>query len=328
MSVRWGFLGAGMIAQKALAPAVHAADGAVLQAVAARSLERAAGLEPTGSVYGDYAALLDDPDVDAVYIALANDAHVPWAVRALEAGKHVLCEKPLGLDAAQTEQAYAASEKAGRLLVEASWYRWHPRTQRSSSLVASGAIGEVRSVETAFCFTGVAEGNYRLDPAMGGGALYDVGHYALSGALWALGDPEAEVSVLSATARWSGDAHGEGVDLVTDARLAAGHASGQVSCGIDAPDRQALRVAGSEGSVEHVQDAFMSWHAPSSLRIVDSSGEHVEEFAPVDPYRRMVEAVSRRVEGDADAWVLPAAESVELARLMDAVREASRGERS
>ncbi|MGN6331647.1 MAG: Gfo/Idh/MocA family protein [Motilibacteraceae bacterium] len=325
MSVRWGFLGAGMIAQKALAPAVHAADGAVLQAVAARSLDRAAGLEPAGSVYGDYAALLDDPDVDAVYIALANDAHVPWAVRALEAGKHVLCEKPLALDAAQTEEAYAASEKAGRLLVEASWYRWHPRTQRSSSLVSSGAIGEVRSVQTAFCFTGVAEGNYRLDPAMGGGALYDVGHYALSGALWALGE---SASVVSATARWSGASHGEGVDLVTDAQLAAGPASGEVSCGIDAPDRQALRVSGSAGSVEHVQDAFMSWHAPSSLRLVDGAGEHVEEFAPVDPYRLMVEAVSRRIEGDADAWLLPASESIALARLMDAVREASRGERS
>ena len=122
--VRWGFLGAGGIARTALAPAVAAASGAVLHAVAARDPARAAALGPVRA-YGDYAALLADDDVDAVYVALHNDAHLPWTLAALAAGKHVLCEKPLGLSAAEVDQMAAAA--GDRLVVEASWYRWHPR---------------------------------------------------------------------------------------------------------------------------------------------------------------------------------------------------------
>lgn len=124
-SVGFGFLGAGMIATTALSPAVHAADGAHLQAVAARDIDRARSLEPAGKAYDDYSAVLADDTVDVVYIALANDAHERWTLAALEAGKHVLCEKPLGLDVAQVRRMTDAAAAADRLLVEAFWYRWH-----------------------------------------------------------------------------------------------------------------------------------------------------------------------------------------------------------
>jgi len=139
VTVRWGFLGAGFIATHALAPAVHAADGATLQAVAARDLDRANRLSPAGNVFDSYDALLRDDDVDAVYISLTNDVHAHWAIAAMRAGKHVLCEKPLAMNAMQVREMTAVAEETGLLLVEASWYRWHPRVRRAQKELAAGA---------------------------------------------------------------------------------------------------------------------------------------------------------------------------------------------
>ena len=134
--VRWGFLGAGFVASRGLAPAVHDATGAVLQVVAAREATRAALLEPVRAV-DSYAAVCEADDVDVVYLSLPNDDHLPWVLTALGAGKHVLCEKPLGLDAAQVVDMMDAAQRAGTVLVEASWNRWHPRTRRVEALLGS-----------------------------------------------------------------------------------------------------------------------------------------------------------------------------------------------
>ncbi|HLY31357.1 MAG TPA: Gfo/Idh/MocA family oxidoreductase, partial [Ktedonobacterales bacterium] len=115
--VRWGFLGAGYIARTALAPAVHAASGAVLQAVAARDIDRARALRPVGAAYSAYEEVLADPDVDAVYLSLTNEAHAPWSIAAMQAGKHVLCEKPLAMSAAEVDAMSAVAASSGRLLV-------------------------------------------------------------------------------------------------------------------------------------------------------------------------------------------------------------------
>src|SRR4051794_3004181 len=179
--VRFGFLGAGRIAHRALGPAVHAARGAQLQAVAARDAARGQTLQPAGQVYTDYAELLADPAVEAVYISLTNDNHRPWTLAALAAGKHVLCEKPLGLDRAEVVEMVDAAVAADRLLVEAFWYRWHPRTRRLEQLVTSGALGPIVGLETEFSYHGSdhTPGEFRLDPKLGGGGLYDVGCYAI-----------------------------------------------------------------------------------------------------------------------------------------------------
>ena len=313
---RWGFLGAGFIAHTALAPAVHAAAGSVLQAGAARDLDRARALQPAGRSYDDYDALIEDPDVDGVYIALANDAHLPAILRALAAGKHVLCEKPMCLTETETVTAIVAAEAAGRLLVEASWYRWHPRTRRAEQLVVDGALGQVTNVETALCFSGVPSRNYRLDTARGGGALYDVGCYAVSAAQWALGD----LAVVSAAAR-----HAEtGVDLDTSAVLAGTTGHARVECSIDAPQRDVLRIEGSHGALTFSDAPFMSYRAPAMLQVVDADGAAREEtFAPVDAYQVMVEAFARRAGGE-DAYTLPLAESLRTARTLDAIRARAR----
>jgi len=314
--VRFGFIGAGGIARSALAPAVHAADGAVLQAVAARDADRARALEPAGAVHTDYRALLDDPDVDVVYISLSNESHAPWTVAALEAGKHVLCEKPLGLDPAEVERMAQAAAATGRLLVEAFWYRWHPRTRRLEQLLAEGALGPVRHVDAEFSFAGSADprlaGNFRMDPARGGGALYDVGCYALSAVHLALG---GEVTVLAAT----GSRSPQGVDLDADVRLRAdgglqAGATAAARCGIWEADRQTLRVEGEGARVEFPPgDAFTNRAVRSSLTITTPDGAvRVEEFAPVDPYRLMAEAVAQRVRGGS-AFVVPLEHSRQVA---------------
>lgn len=176
--VRWGVLGAGWLVNQATAQAIHNASGAVLQATGARDLVRARATNPVRA-YDAYEQVIADPEVDAVYICLANDAHLPWILSAVEAGKHVLCEKPLTLTAADAQRAFAAAQDAGVLLVEAAWTRWHPRMQRIVELATSGALGEVVGYLGTFTYPSVPDGNYRMRPEQGGGALYDVGIYPL-----------------------------------------------------------------------------------------------------------------------------------------------------
>ncbi len=176
MSVKWGFIGAGWIANRAMAPAVHTATNAKLFGVASRDAARSKKLEPQ-TVYDSYQQLLDDPQIEVVYISLANHQHLEWVTKSLEAGKHVLCEKPLGLNALEVQQMVECSRRCNRLLVEAVWTRWHPRFKRIVELVESGAIGETKSIESQWGFKSEMTENYRLDPLLGGGALLDIGCY-------------------------------------------------------------------------------------------------------------------------------------------------------
>jgi predicted dehydrogenase len=311
-AVRWGFLGAGWIARRALAPAVAAASGAQLVAAAARDASRAAALGPSLSAYESYDALLADPEVDAVYLSLTNEAHRPWTVAALQAGKHVLCEKPLGLTAAEVDAMAEAATAAGRLLVEASWYRWHPRVQAAAGLVAAGAIGDVHRMSAGFTFAGDLAGNYRLDPARGGGALYDVGCYAASAALWAFA-PQTVRSVV-ATQRVGPS----GVDLVTEAELRFDNGVALLRAGISEPPRQWLEIDGSRGRIEFREAAYTSWvDDATELALTVDGRTEVRRFEPVDAYRVMVEAVSTAIAGG-EAWLLPVAESRATAAVLDA----------
>lgn len=308
MTVRWGILGAGWIVTTATAAAIHEADGAVLQAAAARDLARATVTEPLAA-YDSYAALLDDPDVDAVYIALANDAHLPWITAALESGRHVLCEKPLAMSRAEAAAAFALAESSGLVLVEAAWSRWHPRMRRAIELATTGALGSLHFVTGTFTFTGVPEGNYRLERGRGGGALLDVGVYPLHTLVACLPDPgliEA-VEVQHRT-------HSSGVDLATSATLTWGPGTrAQITASFVDPEQQVLRIAGSAGSLELTgNDAFTSWRSPSEL-VIDG---RVESFPAVDAYRLMVEQVSAVIEGR-PGWVVPGSESLAVAHLTD-----------
>jgi D-xylose 1-dehydrogenase (NADP+, D-xylono-1,5-lactone-forming) len=316
---RWGLLGAGWISRRAIAPAMHSAHGASLECVGARDAGRAEALSPRGHAYADYAAVIDDPNVDAIYIALSNDGHLPWAERALAAGKPVLCEKPLGRNAAEARRMRDAASASGTLLVEATWNLWHPRTARAAALLASDTIGRVVRVSGSFVFDGVDAGNYRLDPALGGGALLDIGCYPLTGAAWASGGNDIDVHDVDVVTGPTG------VDLTTAADLTLGDVAVQVRASFIETAYESLVIEGDLGVIEFTgSDAYTSWQRPSALRVLDRDGERVEHFAPIDPYRRMIEHVSAAVRGE-EAWLPDPQWSITVADAMDAI--ASRGHR-
>ena len=310
MTVNWGFLGAGYVASRGLAPAVHASRGANLYAVASRDEQRSATLEPE-HVHASYEDLLADEHVDAVYISLSNSQHLEWVTKSLEAGKHVLCEKPLGLNAAETEAMFESASRSGRLLVEAVWGRWHPRFSRMVEIVASGAIGTIEHIETAFTFTSEMTDNYRLNPLMGGGALLDVGCYQAH-AWVALTDGAIGLEIEDLS-RVIGPT---GVDLTTDVSVRInGPTTAHSVSSFALPSQQQFIVQGSSGTMRtEVGESFTTWNEASSLHINDA----VEEFAVTNAFVEMVENVSRVIEGE-EGWIVPSADSIRVAHILDSI---------
>jgi predicted dehydrogenase len=309
--ISWGFLGAGWIAQTALAPAVHAAHNATLQAVASRDHDRAKALG-ANTAYQRYEDLLADPDIDAVYINLANDQHCDWSIAALAAGKHVLCEKPIALDYAQAQSMADAAKKYDRVLVEAVWSQWHPRFIRANELIQAGDIGKLNSIDSSFCFTGNFTHNYRLDPAMGGGSLLDVGVYQAHA--WAGLNPGAmDLQILSIKENTSDS----GVDLTSKiSGVLSETVNVDAIASFEMPEQQHLVITGDLGRIEFLgNEAFTSWHKESSLRI----GDQVEQFAPVDPYKLMIENFGGLIAGR-DSWVVPMEQSLAVMKVIDQIR--------
>jgi xylose dehydrogenase (NAD/NADP) len=311
MTTRWGFLGASWIASTALAPAVHGASNAILQAVASRDPRRAIALKPK-TVHNSYVELLADPQVDAVYISLPNHLHSEWSIKALNAGKHVLCEKPFATNSAEARLMADAALANDRFLVEAIWTRWHPRFARMVDLIQSGTIGELGAIDSAFTFPGSLDGNYRLAPEMGGGSLLDVGPYQVHS--WvALAGLNADLKI-SAIDRNIGST---GVDLTTKV---SGFLNNAVAINaitsFERAEEQRLLITGSLAKIEVIgNEAFTSWNSTSALRIGDSQ----EEFAPIDPFRVMIEGMGARIN-DEESWLPSLGESIRVMELLDQVR--------
>ena len=307
-TTRWGLIGAGWIATKAIAPAMHAQPNAIVQAVASGDPKRAQLLNPI-TIHNSYEALINDPLVDAVYISLPNHLHCEWSVKALNAGKHVLCEKPFALNLSEVESMVQAARENNRLLVEAVSCMWHPRMIRLIDYVKAGKIGEVISIDSSFTFPASLEGNYRLSPAMGGGALFDVGIYPLHAITALIGDEAStvikscEVKIgptgIDLTSRWAMQIN----DLITASGLAS----------FEMPENQSLIVCGEKNSVELIgTQAFTSWHSASSLRL----GGQVEEFEAVDAYMLMIENFGKRIHGQ-ESWVLPLETSLSVQKMLE-----------
>ena len=311
MTVRWGFIGAGYVASRAMAPAVHAASGAELYAVASRDAARSAELEPT-VVHNSYSDLIDDPNVDAVYISLTNVQHKEWVIAALQAGKHVLCEKPLALNAEEVRVMLNAAERNQRMLVEAVWTRWQPRMKRMAEVIQRGDLGNVLSVSSAFTFQGDLTGNYRSDPAMGGGALLDVGCYQAH--LWLMLLGETVDFALQNVEKTVGPT---GIDLTTSVQATLNDSiRADALCSFDMAPEQRIAVTGSTSSM-HTGDgeAFTLWKQDATLII----GDTVETFAPDDAFSLMVQDVSAAIRSE-NSEVFPASSSLRVAEILDSIQ--------
>ncbi len=310
MGLRLGLLSTARINDKILAGAAPA-EGVDVVAVAGRDPARTQAYAREKGIdraLDGYNALLADPDVDAVYVSLPNGMHVEWAIAALQAGKHVLCEKPLTRRAADAARAFDAADAAGRVLMEAFMWRHGAQTARFAELVGSGAVGELRLVRASFSFPLTREGDPRLSAALEGGALMDVGCYCVSGARLLAGEPR-EVAAVQVT-------NAEGVDT----RLAGvlQHDGGVLTtfdCGLDLPDRAQLEAVGAQG----VLRASSPWHCRDEWLELDRGGE-VERIAlePADSYRRQLENFAAAIRGDA-APLLGRADAIGQARAIEAL---------
>jgi len=285
-------LGAAWIAGVAVLPAIAASSNGRLVAIAGRDAERArkmASPYPELGVLDSYEAVLADPGVDVVYVPLVNSAHREWTLRALDAGKHVLCEKPLAMDAPEAEEMAAAAAESGKLLMEAFMYRFHPGV---AALVAS--LRDPMYVQATFGFKLDDTSNYRLKAELGGGALLDVGCYVVSVARWILGEP----SRVLASSRFSG-----GVDMTTSALLQFdGGATASVWSSFESPEEQGLTVVTREG-VQRLERPFTSRDG-------------------ADPYQLMVESFARSVIDDLPA-AIPLSESIANLKALDQIRVAA-----
>lgn len=317
--MRWGILGAAKIARTDLAPAIHLAEGAELAALATRDAARAApfrALAPHLRVHDSYEALLDDPAIDAVYIPLPNHLHVEWSLRALAAGKHVLCEKPLALRAAEIDALIAARDASGKLCAEGFMVCHHPQWQRARALLAEGAIGRLVHVDAAFTFFNADGANIRNRPETGGGAMYDIGVYPCITTRFATG---AEPLRLRADLEFE-----NGVDVFGRVWAEFPGFTMAFYVGMRAAPRQGIAFHGTEGVME-LPFPFNAGKAGAAQVIVKRGFDHtvIERFEPVNHYQRMIEAFQRAARGD-EAFACPLEFSRGNQAMIDAILEAGR----
>jgi len=266
--LRWGLLSTARI-NRLIIPAVRASARSEVTTVASRSLEKARAYAAEWDiprVLGSYEALLEDPAVDVIYISLPNSLHVDWTVRALAAGKHVLCEKPLALSVADVDRVSAAVARTGRTATEGFMYRHQPLTHAVEAIVKSGRLGAIRGFKGAFTFPLTRHGDVRLVPALGGGSLWDVGCYPVSYTCLLAGDAPIEVF------GWQ-QSSGTGVDLEFSGMLRFRDGSvGQFDCGFTGPFRAEMEVIGREASLRVTRP----FRTDEMSRLISSVGDDTE----------------------------------------------------
>jgi len=304
----------GRINELALLEPARQTDRAEVIAVASREQERADAYAREHGIeraYGSYDALLDDPDVEAIYVSLPNSLHADWSIRGLEAGKHVLAEKPFSRHPDEVERAFDTADRAGRLLMEAFMYRHHDQTRKLEELVASGAIGELRQLRSSFSFTLGNLEDVRMLPELDGGALMDLGCYCVSGCRLLGGEPELVIGrqFLGLT----------GVDVRFAALLQfPGDVFAQFHCAFDLPEGAGLEAFGSERTAL-VREPFRCIDPHIEL-----NGERVEVDL-TDRYFLQLENFSGAIRGEADP-LLDRDDAVGQVRVIDALyRSAASG---
>ena len=329
--VKWGILGNATIARKCVIPAIQKSRNGQVHGLATRTPHRAADVISDNNiplVYDSYENVLSDPAVDAIYIPLPNHLHFPWTIKALSAGKNVLCEKPLSCNAQEARQMADAAHEKRLILMEAFMYRFHPRSQYIKQIIDRGVIGTPQLVRSAFCYhmddnilkTGE---NARLIPAMGGGALLDVGCYSVSVARWFMASEPIQVQ---AQARY----HSNGVDIhaVGTLRFSNGQLA-VVEASFVSALQQTFSIIGSAGAIDLPHDAFIPWEK-DALFILRGQDQEIGEkhvIPGADEYQLMVEHFGDIVLGNTEPGD-QLGDSVANMYVLDALAEAARTDKT
>ncbi len=323
--LRWGILSTAGIAREKVIPGIIGADRCVVAAVASRDLARARETARAFDIpiaHGSYEDLLADPGVDAVYIPLPNHLHATWAIAAAEAGKHVLCEKPLAMTAPDARRMIDAADRAGVLLMEAFMYRHHPSWVAARALVASGRIGRLTAVQSWFSYFNDDPTNIRNIREFGGGALFDIGCYNvnLSRMLFGAEPRRVESSILRDPA--------SGVDVLTSALLEFETGIATFTCTTRAEDDQRVHIYGTDGRIDLDIPFNIPPDRPTSIRLfhggeppVDPASE-VLTFEPADPYGVEATAFAAAVL-DRTAVPVPPADAVANLQVIQRIFDAA-----
>lgn len=301
-------IGVGRIATNRFAPAIANADNATLVAAASRDESRAAALGC--KAYSNYDDIIADPDVEAIYIATHNGRHKDLSIAAMRAGKHVLCEKPLGRDPGECEEMIAVAGETGMNLVEAFMYRHHPHVAKAKELVDSGAIGELKVVEVCFSFHLTRDDDVRLNPEWGGGGLLDVGCYCVNWCRLFFGNEPRSVKA----AGYFHPKHGVDVSLHGVLDYGAGR-FGVISCGFDSGLRHATILSGTEGVVQ-VPEVFLTLpDKPTSVILETEDRTETFDCPGVDTFQLEIEDLADAIRSGRPPR-LPVDEGLHNARIM------------
>ncbi|KIL41583.1 oxidoreductase [Gordoniibacillus kamchatkensis] len=325
--LRWGILGCAGIAKRAFIPGVADSQSGTLAAIASRDLDKAketAAEFGIARAYGSYEELLADPEIDAVYIPLPNHLHKEWTIRAAQAGKHVLCEKPAALNAHEAAEMAEACRAAGVHFAEAFMYRHHPRYRMIKEVIDSGEIGALRGVHGAFTFNGAAnKQNVRYRQDWGGGSLYDVGCYPISAARLLIG-----AEPIAATVHAYFSPEHDNVDMMASGLLEfPGSIALTFDCGMWAAFRNTLEVLGTDGFIE-VPSAYIYPKEPGGANffVTTKAGRREVEVSTVNQYALQADDFARAALAGA-APVASPADAIAGMRALDACLESARTRR-
>ncbi len=294
--LRWGVLSAARIATEKVIPGMRQGARGEIAALASQTpgrAEAAAARLGIPKAYASYEALLADPDIDAVYNPLPNHLHVPWSIRALEAGKHVLCEKPIGLSAAEGRTLVAAGRRHPRLkLMEAFMYRHHPQWRQALEWTNAGRIGELRTVATLFSYFNDDPGDIRNQPALGGGGLFDIGCYPISLSRFLFGaEPERVMGIVELDPRF-------GVDRLASALLDFGRGTATFTCSTQMAPYQRVHIMGTTGRIEIEIPFNAPPDRPCVLHLQTAGGIETLALPVCDQYEIQGELFARAVQED------------------------------
>jgi predicted dehydrogenase len=318
--LRWGVLGVSHFATRKMIPALQRGRDMAVAAIASRERPKAeAAARELGipRAYGSYDELLADPEIDAVYNPLPNHLHVPWSIRAAEAGKHVLCEKPIALDATEARALLAARARTGRLILEAAMVRVHPRWHAVRAALRDGRVGELRVMTSRFGYDLRWRDNVRYRPEMGGGALLDIGFYPVTMSRFCF---EAEPVRVIATIERDPDS---GVDRLSSAILEFPRGQSIFSCGMQLSPTQHASLLGTEGKIE----LPIPWTPPPDqpTRILVDRSPQLEapqieavELPACNQYTILAEETARAIR-DGGGGPVPLEDSVRNMAVLDAL---------